>query len=79
MKINPETLGYAYRFDPRQNEVYNGIGATLNLIFERFKSSPITYLSWYIFGKQTFLWQWTMLEGAGEMFIYPVIQSPILI
>jgi 4-amino-4-deoxy-L-arabinose transferase-like glycosyltransferase len=72
----PETLGYAYRFDPRQNEVYNGIGATLNLIFERFKSSPITYLSWYIFGKQTFLWQWTMLEGAGEMFIYPVIQSP---
>jgi 4-amino-4-deoxy-L-arabinose transferase-like glycosyltransferase len=73
---NPETLGYAYRFDPRQNEVYAGITATLNLIFERFKESPFTYLSWYIFGKQTFLWQWSMLEGAGEMFIYPVIQSP---
>ena len=73
---DPNTLGYPYRYDSRANEVYQGIGVTLNLIIERIKTNPLEYIKWYLIGKQTFFWQWNILEGQGEMFMYPVIQSP---
>lgn len=73
---DPATLGFPYRFDPQASQVYEGIGATLSLIFQRAIADPASYLYWYLIGKQFYLWQWSILAGQGDMFIYPVIKTP---
>ncbi len=73
-----ESLGFPYRFDPRADEVKAGLGATLALIGQRFWTSPLEYVQWYLLGKQFFLWRWDILAGQGDIFVYPVLQSPYL-
>ncbi len=41
---DPNTFGFPYRFDPRANEVYQGVGATLNILKEKFIEKPWDYL-----------------------------------
>ncbi len=72
----PESFGFPYHFDPQASEVYQGIGRTLEIIFERFIADPLNYLSWYLVGKQFFLWQWSIIAGQGDIFIYPTLASP---
>lgn len=74
----PESYAYPYRFDPRQHEVYQGIKSTLAVIFDRFVESPAEYLYWYLVGKQFSLWQWGVVQGQGDIFIYPATYSPFL-
>lgn len=75
----PETFGFPYRFDPQADEVYKGVPATLSLIWERAIASPLEYLHWYLVGKQTYLWQWNIIAGQGDIFIYPMIKTPYFI
>lgn len=72
----PESFGFPYRFDPDAPRSYEGVGTTLLLIWERASQAPLEYLSWYLWGKQTFLWQWGIINGAGDIFLYPVISTP---
>ncbi len=74
----PESYGFPYRFDPLANESYKGVGTTLQLIWERAIEQPYHYVSWYLAGKQLFLWQWNILAGQGDIFIYPIKTSPFL-
>ncbi|MFK5892377.1 MAG: hypothetical protein QM504_04050 [Pseudomonadota bacterium] len=73
----PESYGFPYRFDPQASEYYQGVTTTLELIWTRAIEQPLEYLSWYFAGKQFYLWQWNILAGAGDVFIYPVVSSPI--
>lgn len=73
---DPSTFGFPYRFDPDAQKFQAGIGAALGLIWERFLVSPLQYLYWYVIGKQTYLWQWNIVAGQGDIFIYPIIMSP---
>ncbi len=73
----PESYGFPYRFDPMVNQYYEGVGKTLQLIWQRVIEQPLQYIYWYLAGKQLYLWQWDILAGAGDVFIYPVISSPI--
>lgn len=68
---DPQTQGFAYRFDPDAAQ-YTSTTKTISLIFERFINSPAEYLTWYFYGKQTFLWRWNILAGMGDIWIYPV-------
>ena len=72
----PESFGFPYHFDPKASEVYQGIERTLEIIFERFSADPLNYLSWYLVGKQFYLWQWSIIAGQGDIFIYPTTASP---
>lgn len=72
----PESFGFPYRFDPMATAVSGDVGATLAVIWERFVNSPIEYLQWYLWGKQSFLWQWGIVAGQGDIFIYPTVKSP---
>ncbi len=73
---DPSTFGFPYHFDPKSLEVYEGVGKTIQIIFDRASSEPSKYISWYFAGKQFFLWQWSIIAGQGEIFIYPVVASP---
>jgi len=70
-----ESLGFAYKYDPHEKEYYEGIKATLSLIWSRIKESPSEYAYWYLLGKQFFLWQWSEIVG-GDIFIYKFLTSP---
>lgn len=73
---NPASLGIPYRFDPQAQEVYQGVGKTLEIIFSRVYAEPGQYVHWYLMGKQFYLWQWNIIAGQGDIFIYPTIASP---
>lgn len=74
----PESYGFPYHFDPHAKEYYKGVGTTLQLIWARAVEQPDQYLSWYLLGKQLFLWQWDIVSGQGDVFIYPIKTSPFL-
>lgn len=71
----PESFGFPYKYDPFEQEYYKGIGTAFELIWQRVKEQPMEYSSWYLFGKQTFLWRWSEIAG-WDIFIYPVNSSP---
>ncbi len=73
---DPASFGFPYAFDPRQNEMYQGLGTTLSIIAERAAQSPAEYLQWYLWDKPQVLWQWDNIAGPSDIFIYPMIKSP---
>ncbi|MEJ2442507.1 MAG: hypothetical protein P8Y42_03475 [Exilibacterium sp.] len=75
---DPNSFGAPYRFDPDSEKVYNGLEATLNVIWNRATNNLTEYIAWYTFGKQVYMWSWSIVAGAGDIFIYPIIESPYL-
>lgn len=39
-------------------------------------ADPENYIRWYLVGKQFYLWQWSIIAGQGDIFIYPTLTSP---
>lgn len=73
---DPATFGYPYRFDPRASEIAASLPAVLGEIAARFRAAPAEYLRWYLIGKPWMFWSWTMAEGPGDVFVYPVKKTP---
>ncbi len=72
---NPATLGYPYAADPFSANAKTARDV-LNELWRRASADPLTYLGWYAFGKPVMLLSWNMIDGMGDIFIYPVLQSP---
>ncbi|WP_295433690.1 hypothetical protein [uncultured Thiodictyon sp.] len=72
----PETLAYAYRFDPRVAEISSSLASVVAEFLRRLREHPVNYLGWYLFGKPTFLFSWDLFEGMGDVYIYPVLRTP---
>jgi len=72
----PETLAYAYNFDPRVAEISASFGSIVAEILRRLQEHPLDYLLWYTLGKPAFLFAWDIFEGAGDVYIYPVLATP---
>jgi len=45
-------------------------------LWEETKLHPATYIYWYTIGKQLMLWQWEITEAMGNIFIYPIKDTP---
>ena len=75
-KNDPATFGFPYRFDPDAERYYAGLGVTLGLIWQKFLAFPMEHIKWYLWGKVWFLWQWDIISGQGDIFIYPAVRSP---
>jgi len=72
----PESFGFPYRFDPRTSEISASLQSVLTEIVRRFKEMPIEHLQWYLLGKPVTLFSWNIIQGMGDVFIYPVIRTP---
>lgn len=68
---DPESLGVAYNYDPATERIAGDTGATLATLWERASAEPGRYLGWYLFGKPATFWQWDIIAGMGDVFIYP--------
>ncbi len=66
---------FPYREDPMQPAFSSSMGNFVRIFWTRFKERPIRYLSWYFFEKPYYLWSWNILQGQGDVYIYPVTTS----
>ena len=73
---DPRTKGYPYRFDPGTAAISRSLGSVTSELIRRFKTRPLEHLRWFVLGKPLTLWQWSMIQGADEIFIYEVRSSP---
>lgn len=72
----PESLGVAYNYDPANDRIAGDMKAVLAELWDRASDSPGEYLRWYLVGKPLVFWQWNIVAGMGDVFIYPTIISP---
>ena len=72
----PETFGYPYRYDPRSDEIAEDLPSVLTELQRRFTEEPWRHLRWFLVGKPVALWSWDTVQGFGDSFTYPVIDSP---
>lgn len=68
--------GAPYRYDPFAQQGGYDMAAVLQEVWRRVVQDPVTYLYWYLAGKPISLLSWNMIDGMGDVFIYPVLESP---
>jgi len=72
----PESTGFPYRYDPRSKEITKSMNSILHEIARRFLEEPVRHIKWYLLDKPATLLSWDILNGRGDIFIYPVTESP---
>ena len=71
-----ESYGFPYRFDPRGGEIAQSTAAVLREVCHRFRSAPEAHVVWYLIKKPIAFWSWDIVQGQGDVFVYPVSKSP---
>ena len=71
-----ESYGRSYRFDPRSGEIGKNTTTILKEILRRFRTRPAEHFKWFLLGKPVAFWSWNMVQGQGDVFVYPVADSP---
>lgn len=71
-----DSYGYPYRVDPQSTTIDRSVSSVLHAISKRFREDPIRYLRWLFVGKPVTFWQWNMIQGMGDVYVYPVRNSP---
>ncbi|WP_353572303.1 glycosyltransferase family 39 protein [Candidatus Albibeggiatoa sp. nov. BB20] len=72
----PESLGFAYKFDPWALNVERTYQTLFPELFRRIQENPWIYMEWYTLGKLQTVFSWNVLTGIGDVFIYPIIKTP---
>ena len=75
---NPETKGIPYRYDPRSPEISASVHSATDEIIRRFTTEPLRHMKWYLVDKPITFFSWNIVAGFGDVFIYPIVQSPYL-
>jgi hypothetical protein len=73
---NPDSYGSPYRFDPRVAEFNRSLKTLLGEIRRRFSEEPVAHFKWYLIGKPIAFWSWNEVQGAGDVFVFPIEQTP---
>jgi 4-amino-4-deoxy-L-arabinose transferase-like glycosyltransferase len=73
-----ETVKYKYfpyLEDPQQPQFGSSISEFSAVLWQRVRERPLRYISWYLFEKPYYFWSWNILQGQGDVFVYPVKTS----
>jgi len=65
-------MPFPYREDPQQPEFGSSMENFTRILWQRAKAEPWRYVSWYFFEKPFYLWRWSIIQGKGDAYIYPV-------
>ncbi len=71
----PESRGAQHRWDFEYND-YRTVGDVLQLLRSKVAKDPATYVHWYLIGKPITFFDKHLVNGDGDLFIYPVNTSP---
>lgn len=66
---------FPYREDPEQPRFGSNLSNFLDVLTERVKERPFKFFIWYFFQKPYYLWSWDILQGQGDIYVYPVKES----
>ena len=66
---------FPYREDPAQPAFGSSFKVFKKVLWQRIKERPLNYFIWYCFQKPYYLWSWNILQGQGDIYVYPVTQS----
>lgn len=72
---DPRFKYFPYREDPMQPAFSSSLDNFRKIFWTRFKERPGRYLRWYLLEKPYYLWSWNILQGQGDVYVYPVITS----
>ena len=72
---DPAYKYYPYKEDPKQPAYSASFSNFTTIFWERFRERPVRYLTWYLLEKPYYLWSWNILQGQGDVYIYPVVES----
>ena len=73
---DPRSFGFPYRFDPRGAEIAKDMDTLLGELRTRFTDEPGRHLYWFLVGKPLRMWQWSIIQGVRDIYVYPVRESP---
>ncbi len=73
-----ESKGVPYRFDPMSREISSSFETVFDEIERRFRSEPFKHLKWFLVDKTRTFFSWDIINGAGDIFVFPVAKSPYL-
>ncbi|MEM7199283.1 MAG: glycosyltransferase family 39 protein [Planctomycetota bacterium] len=65
----------AYLEDPEQPSFGTSWSRFREVMAERVRERPLRYLSWYLLEKPYWLWSWSILQGQGDVYVFPVADS----
>jgi hypothetical protein len=74
---DPESRAIPHRKDPNYGNIQT-LGQFLDDLWRKVSAEPSRYLKWYLVDKLQVYYQWDIIAGLGDIYIYPVYASPFL-
>lgn len=72
---DPECKYFPYQDDPQYAEFASSRANFIRIFKERFSEKPWRYLKWYLLEKPYYLYGFGYLQGNGDIYIYPTLDS----
>jgi len=72
---DPTYKYFPYREDPDQPEYSSSFDNFFKIFTQRVAERPFRYFVWFTIEKPYYLWTWNILQGQGDIYIYPVKYS----
>tara|TARA_B110000503_G_scaffold20798_1_gene31440 strand:+ start:1170 stop:2405 length:1236 start_codon:yes stop_codon:yes gene_type:complete len=72
----PEIIAARKRINEGQAAFNHSPMLAIELITKRIAEQPVFYVKWYLWQKPLRYWQWSIIHGDGDIYVYPVLQSP---
>lgn len=72
---DPRFQRFPYKEDPLQPDFGSSLATFGKIFWQRFTERPGRYLLWYLSGKPYYFWSWNILQGQGDIYVYPVQTS----
>jgi hypothetical protein len=70
------TFPYGARSDPKFQRLRVDSLAAVREAGTKFAANPGDSLRWYVFEKPVYLFQWSNIDGVGDVFVYPATATP---
>jgi len=72
---DPSLKGFPNQDDPHYHAMTKDFPFAVKKISSRAVESPIKYATWYLFGKPVMFWNWRILVGQEDIYIYSIKTS----
>jgi hypothetical protein len=73
---DPATFPYPARQDSAAIAAASSLTSSVAVIWQRIVAHPFSMAYWYLIGKPLYLWQFSNIDGVGDVFIYPTVETP---
>lgn len=70
---NPRDRNNPATIDSR--EINGSYSKFIDILTDRLQQDPMHYAKWYLIQKPVMLWDWNILVGQGDIYVYPVKYS----